>query len=285
MKKIAPAEDHYAVMGNPISHSLSPTIHALFAKQTHQVLEYCAILVKPGQFREAVSLFQQQGGKGLNITLPFKEEAWTLATSLSQRAKQAKAVNTLCFTDDNQIIGDNTDGVGLCRDLEQNLAVSLRNKIILIIGAGGAARGIIGPLLECGPQQIIIANRTKSKAELLASEFSFEKSIEAKSFEALSGQSVDIIINAASTTLHGICPDLPPDLSVKNGVCYDLAYGKNPNPFLLWGNQHGAKLLVDGIGMLVEQAAESFYLWRGVRPQTKPILQKIAARFQTSEYI
>lgn len=271
--------DRYAVMGNPISHSKSPLIHTQFAEQTGQSIEYTAIHVDLGGFEQAVGNFRASGGKGLNITVPFKEEAWALATQLSDRAQLAGAVNTLKFTD-NIIIGDNTDGLGLVTDLTTNHLCDLKAKRILLLGAGGAARGVLAPLLAQQPAVIVIANRTPDRAVSLAEIFSKHGDISGCGFPALQGQKFDIVINATAASLHGEVPPLPDDVLSDNAVCYDMMYGAEPTAFMQWASQHGAGKVMDGLGMLVEQAAESFYIWRGVRPETQPVIQAIREELQ-----
>jgi shikimate dehydrogenase len=266
--------DRYAVMGNPISHSKSPLIHTQFAEQTGQSIEYTAIHVDLGGFEQAVGNFRASGGKGLNITVPFKEEAWALATQLSDRAQLAGAVNTLKFID-NKIIGDNTDGLGLVTDLTTNHQCDLKDKRILLLGAGGAARGVLAPLLTQQPAEIVIGNRTPDRAVSLAEIFSKHGNISGCGFPALKGQKFDIVINATAASLQGEVPPLPDDVLNDNAVCYDMMYGAEPTAFMQWASQHGAGKVMDGLGMLVEQAAESFYIWRGVRPETQPVIQSI----------
>ncbi|MBS1211403.1 MAG: shikimate 5-dehydrogenase [Proteobacteria bacterium] len=267
-----PARDRYAVFGHPIAHSKSPRIHALFAAQTGQALDYTAQDVDASAFESAVRDFFASGGKGLNCTVPLKELAWRLADIRSERAERAKAVNTLALRPDGMIFGDNTDGAGLLRDLGNNLRLQLCGKTILILGAGGASRGIIQPLLEVGPKRLIIANRTVDKARILASEFSDMADVEGCGFDALSHRSADLILNATAASLSGEVPPLPPTVLKKNGCCYDLAYGTEPTPFVQWGERIGAARSVDGIGMLVEQAAEAFRVWRGIYPETAPVI-------------
>jgi shikimate dehydrogenase len=266
--------DRYAVMGNPISHSKSPLIHTQFAEQTGQSIEYTAIHVDLGGFEQAVGNFRASSGKGLNITVPFKEEAWALATQLSDRAQLAGAVNTLKFID-NKIIGDNTDGLGLVTDLTTNHQCDLKDKRILLLGAGGAARGVLAPLLTQQPAEIVIGNRTPDRAVSLAEIFSKHGNISGCGFPALKGQKFDIVINATAASLQGEVPPLPDDVLNDNAVCYDMMYGAEPTAFMQWASQHGAGKVMDGLGMLVEQAAESFYIWRGVRPETQPVIQSI----------
>ena len=271
--------ERYAVMGNPINHSKSPMIHTLFAQQTNQSIEYTAIHVDLGGFDQAVGNFKASGGKGLNITVPFKEEAWALATERSDRAERAGAVNTLKFID-NRILGENTDGIGLVTDLTANHGSELKDKRILLLGAGGAARGVIAPLMEQQPSEIIIANRTPDRAVGLAAHFADlgEKSrckISGSGFPALEDQQFDIVINATAASLKGEVPPLPNDLLNDSAVCYDMMYGAEPTAFMNWATNQGAAKVLDGLGMLVEQAAESFYIWRGVRPDTQAVIQAI----------
>lgn len=264
--------DRYAVFGHPIRHSQSPRIHALFAAQTGQTLEYGAQDVPAERFEAALQEFFGAGGKGLNCTVPLKELAWRCAAKKSERAERARAVNTLAPQADGTLFGDNTDGAGLLRDLSANLGVQLEKRRILVLGAGGAARGILQPLLQAKPACLFIANRTAEKANLLAEEFSALGPVSGGGFEALAGQSFDLVLNATAASLSGDLPPLPEGLLLPDGVCYDLAYGQQPTPFVHWGETHGARLSVDGLGMLVEQAAEAFRLWRGVMPDTRPVI-------------
>jgi len=271
--------DRYAVMGNPVSHSQSPAIHTLFAKQTGQHIHYEAILVETTAFTQAVETFKQQGGRGLNITVPFKQEAWTLATQRSTRAELAGAVNTLSFSD-GQILGDNTDGVGLVRDLQHQLGIDLQGQKILILGAGGAVRGVLHPLLEQKPERIVIANRTASKAEQLAELFSSTGNISGMGLESIPPIAFDLIINGTAASLQGDVPAISSG-SIDSHTCvYDMMYAPQPTAFMQWASQSGATLCVDGLGMLVEQAAESFYIWRQVRPDTGPVIRKIREQMQ-----
>lgn len=267
--------DRYAVMGNPVAHSKSPFIHARFAKQTGESLVYSAIRVPPGEFARAVANFQAAGGMGLNITLPYKQEAFALTEVRTSRAEQAAAVNTLWFAKDGRCHGDNTDGVGLIRDLCENHRISLEGKRVLLLGAGGAARGVLGPLLEARPQQLICANRTASRAHELVAHFVAQGPVQACSLSQLEGLEFDLIINATAASLKGEVPVLPERILLAGGVCYDMAYGNGPTVFVRWGQAHGAAKSVDGLGMLVEQAAESFYRWRGVRPATAPVIKAL----------
>ncbi len=264
--------DRYAVMGNPVRHSKSPRLHALFAAQTGQNIEYSAIQVDPGGLEQAIGNFQASDGKGLNITVPFKRIAWELMDELSDRACLAGAVNTVLFRN-NRYFGDNTDGIGLVRDIRDNHQTRLGGKEILLLGAGGAARGAVEPLLTENPAQLVIANRTPDKAKTLAREFGKLGEISGCGLPALAGQQFDLVINATAASLVGELPPLPADLLAERGWCYDMMYGAEPTPFLRWAEQHGATKSVDGLGMLVEQAAESFYLWRSIRPDTAAVIE------------
>ncbi|HHI93508.1 MAG TPA: shikimate dehydrogenase [Gammaproteobacteria bacterium] len=265
-------------MGNPISHSRSPQIHAAFAQQTGQRIVYTATQVDPGGFEQAVGNFFAHGGKGLNITVPFKREAWALASELGPEAKQAGAVNTLLMNAEGQLVGRNTDGVGLVRDILQNHTGSIAGKKILLVGAGGAARGVLQPLLTEAPAQLLIVNRTPGRAHELAADFSALGSVKGAAFDDLAGQNFDLIINATAASLHGEVPPLPDETCAINTWCYDMMYSAEPTPFMRWAAQHGAEKSMDGLGMLVEQAAESFFLWRGVRPETAPVIQTVRAQ-------
>ena len=264
--------DHYAVMGNPIAHSKSPRIHTLFAEQTGQDLDYRAILVEPGRFPEAVADFHASHGKGLNITVPFKQDAWTLAARRSERAERAGAVNTLLLEDSGEHFGDNTDGAGLVRDLLHNHGVPIKGKQLLLVGAGGAARGVLEPLLDEQPALLVIANRTSGKAVELARLFCELGRVEGCGFNDLAGQTFDLVINATAAGLSGAVPDLPASVVGGETWCYDMMYGDEPTAFVRWASARGAARALDGLGMLVEQAAESFYLWRQVRPDTGPVI-------------
>ncbi len=263
--------DLYAVVGNPIAHSKSPTIHALFAQQTHQDMQYRALLSPLDNFRGTVSEFLKQNGKGLNVTVPFKLEAYQLATQLTERASIAQAVNTLRF-DHDVIFGDNTDGVGLVKDIEINLGIPITHQRILLIGAGGAAQGVVLPLLQKQPALLAIVNRTPDKAYALQQKFSAYGDIIAGDILSSSDQDFDIVINATSASLQGDLPELPSKIFTQTILAYDMMYGREPTPFLRLAKYSGAQQQADGIGMLVEQAAESFFLWRNVRPQTQPVI-------------
>lgn len=263
--------DRYAVFGNPIGHSKSPAIHACFAAQTGQDLVYEALLAPLDGFAAAIAQFMAAGGKGANVTVPFKEEAFRLAQRRTPRAERAGAVNTLAFGPDG-IMGDNTDGAGLTRDIEANLGFPLAGRRVLLLGAGGAARGAIAPLLACRPASLAIANRSAGKAADLAAEFSDLGPIRGGGFDDLAGESFDAVINATSASLSGETLPLPAGLFASGGLAYDMMYGKGDTPFLALARRQGAACLADGLGMLVEQAAEAFLLWRGIRPDTAPVM-------------
>jgi shikimate dehydrogenase len=267
--------DRYAVFGHPIGHSKSPRIHALFAEQTGQDIEYAAWDVPSERFLAALGAFLAQGGKGLNCTVPLKELAWRRADRHSERARRAQAVNALAVGEDGSLFGDNTDGAGLLRDLTVNLRLNLRGLRILLLGAGGAGRGVIHPLMMEKPARLFIANRAPERAQGLAREFSDLGAVEGGGFDALAGESFDLILNATAASLSGDLPPLPAGVLAAGGVCYDLAYGLEPTPFVRWGERAGAALSVDGLGMLVEQAAEAFFLWRGARPETVPVIDRL----------
>ncbi len=260
--------DLYAVIGNPISHSKSPFIHTEFARQTKQAMQYSALFASLGDFVATVKKFREQGGKGMNITVPFKLEAFEQSTQLTERAKQAQAVNTFKF-DDDQLLGDNTDGAGLAHDITINLDTSIATKRILLMGAGGAARGVILPLLEYQPAVLAIANRTAKKAQDLKQQFDDHGHIMVGNYADFIDGNFDIIINATSASLNNELPQLPAGLFNDNSLAYDMMYSNEPTRFLTFAKQQGVKHLADGVGMLVEQAAESFFLWRGIRPDTK----------------
>jgi len=267
--------DRYGVMGYPISHSRSPVIHRLFALQTGQDMQYELLQVSPEKLETAVRQFQRTGGKGLNVTVPHKSEVAKLVDQMSERASTAGAVNTIAFRG-SEVYGDNTDGIGLLRDLSVNLGLHLEGANILILGAGGATRGIIGPLLEMQPAGLRIANRTLGKAQALADHFESQGPITACRFNGVPvSEPYDLIINATSAGLQGDTPPYPEAAISENTLCYDLSYGLNPTPFSIWAREHGAAKSVMGWGMLVEQAAESFNLWRGIRPDTAPVLKQM----------
>ena len=270
--------DHYAVFGNPIAHSKSPIIHRLFAQQTAQKIIYDPILSPLDGFVETAKQFFERGN-GCNITVPFKEEAYRLADELTPRAKLAGAVNTLKKLDNGKLLGDNTDGVGLIRDLK-NAQINLTGQTILLLGAGGAARGAIEYLLNEQPKHLLIANRTLNKAEALVDLTQHLGNITAHQYNTLD-QSVDLIINATSASLSNELPELNPDLiKAKHTICYDMMYSKETTIFCQWAIQKDAAKTIDGLGMLVEQAAESFYLWRNILPKTESVLKFLRQQLQ-----
>jgi shikimate dehydrogenase len=265
--------DLYAVMGNPINHSKSPQIHSAFSEQTDQDLIYSAILVPLEKFKEEADSFFRNG-RGLNITVPFKEDAWQYADTYSSRALRAGAVNTLIKKEDGSVHADNTDGMGMVRDITVNNACSIAGKRILVLGAGGAVRGILEPVLEEKPQEVVVANRTVSKAQNLAKDFADLGPISGCGFEQIEGQ-FDLIINGTSASLSGELPPVPESVIHAETTCYDMMYGAEPTVFNQWAASLNAAATLDGLGMLVEQAAESFNLWRGVRPESSPVIHSI----------
>jgi len=264
--------DRYAVIGNPIEHSKSPRIHELFARQSGQDMAYGRILGNPDDFAGDVRRFATAGGRGLNVTVPFKEQAYALADSLSERATRAGAVNTLLL--DDGIAGDNTDGVGLVRDLGCNHSFNFAGRRILLLGAGGASRGVLFPLLEENPAGITIANRTAGKAHDLAALTDCEQ-VSGCGLDELGGQQFDLVINGTAAGLSGQVPSIPDDCLAPGGWTYDMMYGSEPTAFVRWGREHAAGKALDGLGMLVEQAAESFRLWRGVMPDTEVVIHAL----------
>ncbi|WP_163830703.1 shikimate dehydrogenase [Spartinivicinus ruber] len=268
--------DQYAVVGNPIAHSKSPVIHQLFAEQTHQDLAYKTLLAPLDGFEQVVSDFFNEGGKGLNVTVPFKQNAWHYSQLLTEAAKKAGAVNTLWLNEENLLCGDNTDGVGLVTDLEINQQVLLVNKKILILGAGGAVRGVLEPIITKQPASITIANRTVSKADKLADDFADLMAIEVSNFTELN-ETFDIIINGTSASLQGDLPPLPDRVIGSQTICYDMMYGAEQTAFNQWAQEKGSQKQIDGLGMLVEQAAAAFHIWREVNPTTKGIIKEIRA--------
>jgi shikimate dehydrogenase len=273
--------DSYAVFGNPIAHSKSPRIHALFAAQTGQLLTYDAILAPVDGFASSVARFFETG-KGANVTVPFKEDAHRLADKLTSRAQLAGAVNTLVKQQDGLLLGDNTDGAGLVRDITHNAGLKIAGKRVLILGAGGASKGVLELLLAERPDQLVIANRTFEKAAQLAETFASLGPVRASKFEAL-GEPFDLIINATSASLGGELPPLSTALILPGqSVCYDMMYGKAPTVFNRWAEANGASRTLDGLGMLVEQAAEAFHLWRGVRPDVHPVLAQLRGELASS---
>ncbi|OJS98707.1 shikimate dehydrogenase [Marinobacter nauticus] len=271
------ANELYAVVGNPISHSKSPRIHSLFACQTGEPVEYTAIQAPIDEFSGTVRHFFERGGKGLNVTVPFKEQAWTLADHRTPRAEKAGAANTLFLDQENELVADNTDGVGIVRDLQNNHGVALNGLKVLVLGAGGAVRGVIGPILAEQPAELTIANRTVAKAEALVRLFAKDAGatvLSACGFEA-PDQPFDLIINGTSASLQGDLPPVSANVIGPATVVYDMMYSLQTTTFNQWALDHGAHRVHDGLGMLVEQAAESFFVWRGVRPETAPVIEEL----------
>ncbi len=265
--------DLYAVIGNPIAHSMSPQIHTAFALETEQNLVYEALLADVDKFSEAVEQFRKRGGKGLNVTVPFKQYAWAWSDRRSERAERAGAVNTIVFNDDGSTLADNTDGIGLVRDILHNQTGKIDQKRVLILGAGGAVRGVLAPILAENPAQLVIANRTVKRATELADTLGDLGKVVGCGFSDLAGESFDLVINGTAASLQGEVPPLPSGVVTQKSFCYDMMYSKKEDTaFVLWAREQGAQCTVDGLGMLVEQAAESFYLWRDVRPETQPVL-------------
>ena len=265
--------DLYAVMGNPINHSKSPQIHSAFAEQTQQDLIYSAILVPLEKFKEEAAHFFGNG-RGLNITVPFKEDAWQYADTYSSRALRAGAVNTLIKKEDGSVHADNTDGIGMVRDITVNNNCDIKGKRVLVLGAGGAVRGILEPVLEEKPLEVVVANRTVSKAKSLAEDFADVGNIIGCGFDQIEGQ-FDLIINGTSASLSGDLPPIPESVINTGTTCYDMMYSAEPTVFNQWAASLNAAATLDGLGMLVEQAAESFNLWRGVRPDSTPVIKSI----------
>ncbi len=271
--------DRYAVIGNPVAHSKSPLIHSAFAQATRQAMSYELLPAPLDGFNATVERFVSEGGRGLNVTIPFKLEAFALAGETSVRAQSAGACNTLMWRDDHWY-GDNTDGAGLVRDLVQNLGAAISGRQLLVYGAGGAARGILGPLLAQHPRRIALVNRTREKADRLAAQFAARGSVVSAPIHELRGERFDIAINATSI---GLGSDVPAGVWGSNvlapgALAYDLVYADEPTPFARWGEAHGASRTADGIGMLIEQAAESFLLWRGVRPDSDALFSLLRPR-------
>ena len=274
--------DSYALFGFPVHHSWSPFIHGLFARQTGQDMTYRLHESPPEQFRhEVLDFFFEQGGNGANVTVPHKRAATDLVNELTPRAQLADAVNTI-LRRDGELIGDNTDGVGLVTDLTRNLRLQLASPRILLLGAGGAARGALGPLLELKPSTLVIANRTAERAIELAREFSEFGEVSGAAFDGVEPlEAFDLIVNATSASLKGEVPPVPPRAVDQDTMCYDMAYGIGETPFTQWARDRGVTRVAQGWGMLVEQAAEAFYVWRGVRPETPPVLEALRARATT----
>jgi len=274
--------DRYAVFGDPVAHSKSPEIHARFAEQTGEALVYDAVRVPRGRFEQALAEFRDGGGRGLNVTVPHKEAAWRATPVRTPRAERAGAVNTVWFEADGTPGGDNTDGVGLVRDLVVNHGLRLAGVRILLLGAGGAARGVLGPLLDALPAELVVANRTVARARALAGSLAGEGArgapVRGIGLDDLAAEGqFGLVVNATAAGLAGEVPPLPPAALSGQACCYDLVYGDAPTPFVAWARAHGVRLALDGLGMLVEQAAESFLRWRGKRPQTAPVIAALRA--------
>jgi shikimate dehydrogenase len=271
--------DRYAVIGNPIGHTKSPMIHAAFARTAGHDIEYLALEAPIGGFSARVDEFIQDGGLGLNITAPFKQDAFAYATDLRERARLAGAVNAMKFEGDRRI-ADNFDGIGLTNDIQRNLGYNMKGRRILLLGAGGAARGAMLPFLEQHPAEIVLANRSVAKADELRAQYVGQGHVVALGYEALNlAGSFDLVINATSASWHGAALPIPLESFATGSLAYDLVYGRGLTPFLRAAKQAGAARIADGVGMLVEQAAEAFAWWRGVRPQTGPVIAKMTIPF------
>lgn len=271
--------DRYAVIGNPVAHSKSPEIHLMFARQSGQDIDYTRLLSPLDGFKATVESFIAQGGRGANVTVPFKLEAFDLAHQVSQRAKDARAANFLKF-ERGHVVADNTDGIGLVRDIVENLGFAIGTRRVLLMGAGGAAQGVLVPLLEQAPAILAIVNRTAEKALRLAETFRHHAAaghtvLSGQGYADLAGRHFDVVINATSSSLADELPPLPAGLFAPGALAYEMMYGKGLTPFLTFAREQGVQHLADGLGMLVEQAAESFRLWRGVRPRTGPVIQAL----------
>ncbi|MFK8047215.1 MAG: shikimate dehydrogenase [Halioglobus sp.] len=269
--------DKYAVFGNPIKHSKSPVIHAAFAEQCDQSMLYRAVKVDVDGFDTAAKQFFESGGSGLNVTVPFKQDAFEFADKKSVRAERAGAVNTLIHNPDGTISGDNTDGIGLVKDMIANLGWTINGLRVLVLGAGGAVRGVLEPLLREHPSELLVVNRTAARAADLAAEFSDLGPIEGGAFSLIEERQFDLIINGTSAGLSGDMPELSSTILTERSCCYDMVYGAEPTVFMRWAAHHAAWAVADGLGMLVEQAAESFYLWRRARPESGPVISQIRA--------
>jgi shikimate dehydrogenase len=266
--------DNYAVVGNPVAHSKSPVIHQTFARQCGLNISYQAIRIETGGFAEALVKLRLAGIKGLNVTVPFKGDAWANADVLTDRARRAGAVNTLWFPEDGMVYGDTTDGTGLVIDLDQH-SMSLAGKRLLLLGAGGAVRGVLKNLYEQAPEEICIVNRSAQRVQQLAADFSDCETLHICALADLPGKRFDVVINGTSASLQGELIPLPADILATGACCYDMAYADGDTVFIQWAKQHGARTAVDGLGMLVEQAAASFYIWTGIHPDTGPVIEML----------
>ena len=270
--------DRYAVVGFPVKHSWSPFIHGMFAKQTGQSLTYSRLEIAPENLEEQIAMFFDSGGRGLNITVPHKQAVMLLTRFRTPRAEIAGAVNTIASQEEG-LLGDNTDGAGLVTDLTHNLGLALRDTRILLLGAGGAARGVLGPLLAEAPEYLEIANRDGHRATQLATEFGQLGDVHGCGFDAITSTGhFDLVLNATSASLQETIPPVPPSVIGPTTLCYDMAYGKGDTVFTRWARTAGAGRAETGWGMLVEQAAESFHLWRGIKPETKPVLEAVRSQ-------
>src|SRR5258706_5634340 len=267
--------DKYAIIGNPVSQSKSPLIHAEFAKQSKQDMSYGAILAPVDGFAAAVDAFRAAGGRGMNVTVPFKTNAHAYATDLMERARLAGAVNCLKFEGD-RVLAENYDGVGMVNDIQTNLGFAIRGRRVLLLGAGGAARGVALPVLAAHASELVIVNRTVAKANALKDMFSPYGSVASCGYPDLAGRNFDVVLNATTTSLHGELPPITAEIFAPGCLAYDMVYGKGLTPFLRLARDAGAARIADGAGMLVEQAAEAFLWWRGVRPATQAMLAAIA---------
>jgi len=267
--------DRYALIGHPLGHTKSPRIHGEFARATGQDLTYEAIEAPLDGFKAAVDAFRAAGGRGINVTLPFKLEAFAYATDRMERARLAGAANCMKFEGD-KAIAENFDGLGLVNDIQRNLGFAVRGRRVLLMGAGGAARGALMPLLENGPALVVVANRTVPKAKALVDQFAAYGTLVTGGYPDLAGEKFDIVLNATSASLRGELPPVPSSAFARESLAYDLVYGKGLTPFLRLARDAGAGRLADGVGMLVEQAAEAFVWWRGVRPETRPMIEQIS---------
>jgi shikimate dehydrogenase len=267
----------YGLFGYPVQHSWSPFIHGMFAKQTAQDMEYRLFESPPERFRSEVLEFFRAGGSGVNVTVPHKRAATDLVNELTQRAQVANAINTIVRRDES-LVGDNTDGAGLLTDLTRNLQLNLSSPRILLLGAGGAARGALGPLLELKPRLLVVANRTAERAIEIAEDFAYLGPVTGCEFAKLENQRFDLIVNATSASLRGDVPAIPAGVVDSLTTCYDMAYGSGDTAFVTWAKARGAGRAEQGWGMLVEQAAEAFFLWRGVRADTAPVLAALRTR-------